>query len=186
MTEREQIVRKIVEEKGESAIPILVDFLFGGDPQAADISVEALGQLDCCKQLIERIDTEMKKDEISAGIYYIADLLGDKRCARSEIYLKKMLNLVKDEREALIIHGALLKIGFKDSEKYLLYELENNQEDFLDIAIALSYSDSEEVFKAILTKSEDHPESEEVIQSMCERNPDFVPLLQKNLRKSDR
>ncbi len=189
MKEKDQIVRRIIEEKGEKAIPILIDLLFEGDPQIADIAVDALEELDCCKQLIERLNIEMKKDEKNVGIYYIADLIGDKRCKGAIDALKNMLNLVENEKEALIVHGALLKVGFKDSQNYLLYEFENDpyMEEFLfDIALNLSYSDDEEVLKAISSKAKDHPELIEILQSMCERNPVFFSLLPEALREKVR
>lgn len=189
MEEKDQLVRRIIEEKGEKAVPILIDLLFDGDPKTADIAVETLESLDCCKQLIERLDLEMKKDEKNVGIYYIADLIGDKKCEGGLNYLKRMLNLVENEREALIVHSALVKVGFKDSEKYLLYELENDpyMEEFtFDIALALSYSDDAEVLKAISNMAKDHPELIEILQSMCERNPEFFRLLPEDLREKMR
>ncbi len=174
MKETDQIVKRIIEEKGEKAIPTLIDLLFEGDPQVSDIVVDALEELDCCEQLLKRLDLEMKKEEKNVGIYYIADLIGDKRCKGGIDYLKSMLNLVENEREALIVHGALAKVGFKDSEKYLLYEFENDpymEEYLFDIALMLSYSDDEEVLKTISSKVKDHPELIEILQSMCHRPP---------------
>jgi hypothetical protein len=189
LNDKDQLVRRIIEEKGEKAVPILIDLLFEGDPEIADIAIEALEALDCCKQLFERLDLEMKKDEKNVGIYYIADLIGDKKCKDGIDYLKKMLNLIENENEALIVHGALLKLGFKDSEKYLLYEFENDpyMEEFLfDTALALSQSDDEDVLKAISSKAKDHPELIEILQSMCERNPAFFSLLPEDLREKVR
>lgn len=181
--ERDQLVRRILEEKGEKAIPTLINLLFEGDTQIADIVTDALLELDCCDQLIKKLDLEMKKAERNTGIFYIADIIGEKNCKGGIEYLKRMLNFVKNEEEAIIIHGALAKMGFRDSERYLLYELENDHDLIFDVALALSYSQSKEIFSAIVSKSSQHKELVEILQSMCERNPEFYDLLPDNLRE---
>uniref|UniRef100_A0A7V3RDN1 HEAT repeat domain-containing protein n=1 Tax=Mesoaciditoga lauensis TaxID=1495039 RepID=A0A7V3RDN1_9BACT len=186
MEEREKIVKRIVEEKGESAIPILIELLFDNDPQTAEIASDALIELDSCDQLVKRLDKEIRSAERTLGIFYIADIIGEKKCKGAFENLKKLLDFVQDEREALIIHGALLKFGFKESEKYLLYELENDpymEELVMDVAIELSSSNNPEVIKALSKKAEEHPELVDVIQIMCEREPSLFELLPENIRE---
>ncbi len=185
MEDRERLIKRIVEEKGEKAILILIDLLFEEDSGITDLASDALMELDCCKGLIQRFDLEIRSGEKKTGIFYIADLLGEKGCAGSIDRLKKLLNLVEDEKELLIVHGALLKLGFKDSENYLLYELEEDpymEEFILDIAIALSHSDDPKIIKTIIKKAQDHEEIIDVLQSMCERNPSLYQLIPEEMK----
>ncbi len=185
MSERDRLIKRIVEEKGEKAVPALIDLLFDGDARMAEIVTDALLELDCCGQLIKRLDLEMKKENKNPGIFYLADIIGEKNCRGGIEYLKRLLNVVETEEEAIIVHGALARLGFKDSEKYLLYELENesSKDMVFDVAVALSYSDDKEVFKAIAAKAFKNKDLIDVLQSMCERDPDLYALLPDDLRE---
>ncbi|BBJ28507.1 hypothetical protein [Athalassotoga saccharophila] len=185
MSERDLLIKRIVEEKGDKAIPALIDLLFEGDAQMADIVTDALLELDCCQQIIKRLDSEMKKEDKNPGIFYLADIIGEKNCKGGVEQLKRLLNLVETEEEAIIVHGSLARMGFKDSEKYLLYELENepSQDMIFDVAVALSYSSDKEVFKAIVAKADKNKDLVDVLQSMCEREPDLYALLPDDLRE---
>jgi len=185
LSERDRLIKRIVEEKGDKAIPALIDLLFEGDAQMADIVTDALLELDCCDQIIKRLDSEMKKEDKNPSIFYLADIIGEKNCKGGIEYLKRLLNLVETEEEAIIVHGSLARMGFKDSEKYLLYELENepSQDMIFDVAVALSYSDDKDIFMAIAAKASENKDLIDVLQSMCEKEPALYALLPDELRE---
>ncbi|GEM_PF-1555820 len=186
MEEREKLIERIVKERGNSAVPKLVDLLFTGDSRTAELASEALERLDSCGEIIKKIEEEIESGRHNVGIFYGVDLLGDLQCSHSVEMLYKVLGIVNDEREAIIVYGALLKFGIKEAENYLLYEFEEDpyMKDYLiDIGIALKTSDNPKVFKSIVEKSRDVPDLVEVLQAMCYRNPSFFQMLPEELKE---
>ena len=180
MEKREKLIERIVKEYGNSAIPKLVDLLFTEDAETSELSSEALEKLDSCDEIIKRLEREIESGEHNVGIFYAADLLGNLRCPRSVETLYKVLEIVKDEKEAIVVYGALLKLGVKEAEKYLLYELEDDpymREHLIDIGIALEPSNNPDVFQAIVKKAKENPKLVDVLQVMCNRNPEFYQML---------
>lgn len=180
MEKREKLINRIVKERGNSAVPKLIDLLFTGDAKTAELASEALEKLNSCSEIIKRVEEEIKSGRHDVGIFYVADLLGNLRCSRSVETLYKILEIVSDEKEAIVVYGALLKLGIKEAEKYLLYEFEEDpymKKSLIDIGIALEASDNPEVFKAIVEKTRENPELIEVLQSMCIRTPSFFQML---------
>ena len=185
MDENEKLINKVVEEMGDKAIPKLMDLLFDSDAKTAELAADILKKLESCQALAKEMEKRMKKGEKSVGLFYAADLLGEMRCPRSKEILYELLNFVKDEKEAVIVYGALLKLGENEVEKYLLYELNEDpymRKSLFDVALALEPSKNEEVFKAILEKSKEDESLVEVLQSMCNQNPAFFRLLPDELK----
>ncbi|WP_036225545.1 hypothetical protein [Mesoaciditoga lauensis] len=186
MEENEKLINRIVEELGNKAVPKLIGFLFDSDAKTAELASDILKKLETsCTEIKEELLKRLKKGEKSVGMFYAADLLGDMECPNSKDLLYKLLDLVEDEKEAIIIYGALLKLGEKEAEKYLMYELQDDpymKKSTFDIAISLVPSDNPEVFKAILEKVEENEELIEVLQAMCNRHPAFFQLLPDELR----
>ncbi len=180
MEENEKLINRIVEELGNKAIPKLIDFLFDSDAKTAELASDILKNLDSCEEVKSEMKKRLENGEKSVGMFYAADLLGDMKCPKSKEILYRVLDVVEDEKEAVVVYGALLKIGEKEAEKYLLYEFEEDpymRKSLLDVAIALEPSDNPEVFKAILEKAKEKGELVEVLQAMCNRHPAFFQLL---------
>ncbi len=178
MNNREELIDKIVAQGGKQAVPKLLDLLFGKDAEISGIVAEALTRLDSCEAVIERLDFEIEKGERTPGIFYAADLLAEMKCPQMETIpsVKRLLNLVKDEKEALLIHGALLKLGYVESEKYLVYEFQEDpymQNSLIDVAIALSSSKNPKVFDMISKKALEIQELIDVLREMCVGVPEF-------------
>ncbi len=185
MEENEELIEKIVEKMGNKAIPKLVDLLFNADAKTAELAAEILKKLDSCSVIVSEMKKRLNKGEKGVGLFYAADVLGDMKCEHSKEVLHKLLDFVEEEKEAVIVYGALLKFGEKEAEKYLLYELMEDpymRKSLFDVAIALEPSNNAEVFKAILEKSEEDERLVEVLQTMCTRNPFFFRLLPDDLK----
>jgi len=186
LEKREKLIERIVKERGNSAAPKLVDLLFTGDAKTAELASEALERLNSCSEIIKRVEKEIELGRHNVGIFYAADLLGNLRCSRSVKTLYKILGIVNEEKEAVVVYGALLKLGIKEAEKYLLYEFEEDpymKKFLIDIGIALETSDNPEVFKAIVEKTRENPELIEVIQAMCTRTPSFLRMLPEEFKE---
>ncbi len=185
MEKNEKLINRILDELGDKAIPKLVDLLFDEDAKTAMLSADILKKLDSCREIMKEVDKKIDLAESNVGMFYAADLLGEMKCQNSINTLYKLLGIVKEEKEAMIVYGALLRLGEKEAEKYLLYEFEEDpymKKSMLDIAIALEASDNPEIFKSILKKSKENEELVEVLQSMCNKNPSFFYLLPGELR----
>jgi len=176
----EGLVNRILNELGDKAVPKLVDLLFDEDAKTAELSSDILKKLNGCTRIRNELDKRIESGESNVGMFYAADLLGEMKCSNSKGTLYRLLGSVKEEKEAIIVYGALLRLGEKEAEKYLLYEFEEDpymKKYLLDIAIALEPSDNTEVFISILKESKENKEFMEVVQSMCNRNPSFLKLL---------
>ncbi len=185
MEKSEKLINRILDELGDKAVPKLIDLLFDEDAKTAELSSDILKKLDSCMEIKRELGKRIVSGENTIGMFYAADLLGEMKCQNSKDTLYKLLGIVKEEKEAMIVYSALLKLGEKEAEKYLLYEFEEDpymKKSLLDIAIALEPSDNPEVFKSILKKSTEIEELMEVLQSMCNRNPSFFYLLPNELR----
>ena len=185
MEKSEKLINRILDELGDKAVPKLVVLLFNEDTRTAELSAEILKKLDSCTEIKKELDKKIVSGENDVGMFYAADLLGEMKCPNSKDTLYKLLEIVKEEKEAMVVYSALLRIGEKEAEKYLLYEFEEDpymKKSLLDVAIALEPSDNPEIFKSILKKSKEDEKLVEVLQSMCNRNPSFFYLLPDELR----
>ncbi|WP_456399010.1 HEAT repeat domain-containing protein [Mesoaciditoga sp.] len=185
MEESEKLINRIVDELGNKAIPKLISFLFDSDAKTAELAAEVLKNLESCEEVKDELSKRIQNEEKSVGMFYAADLLADMNCKGSVSVLYRLLDMVEDEKEAIIVYSALLKLGEKEAEKYLLYEFEEDpymRKSLFDLAIALEPSDNPEVFKAILEKAKEDEELVEVLQSMCNRHPAFFQLLPDDMK----
>ena len=178
--ENETLINRIVDELGDKAIPKLIDLLFNSDAKTAELAADILKKLESCEEVKDELSKRLENGEKSVGMFYAADLLGDMKCQGSVELLYRLLDIVEDEKEAIVVYGALLNLGEKEAEKYLLYEFQEDpymRKFLFDLAIALEPSDNPEVFKAIMEKAKENEELVEVLQSMCNRRPTFFQLL---------
>lgn len=146
--EREDLIKKIIEEKGEEAVNDLIKLLDDEEPEVREIAAEALFKLgDPAKEALHnefkrRVD-EFEKNDIT--LLYVVDLLadfGDKRIIKD---LYNILSLYSFEEAELIIYEALAKLG--EGEKvykilrYFLLEDADRKKFGAQAAMALSYID---------------------------------------------
>ncbi|MDK2886269.1 MAG: hypothetical protein PWP54_827 [Thermosipho sp. (in: thermotogales)] len=155
--ERNELINRIVEEKGANAIPELIKLLEDEDPEVREIASEALFKLgeDAKKALLkefERRVEERNKNDIT--LLYIVDLLadfGEKSIVKS---LYNILSLYSWEEAELVIYEALAKLGEGDKVydilRYFLLEDEERKKLGAQAAMALSYIDRPEVVKDLV------------------------------------
>jgi len=185
LEESEKLVNRIVDELGNKAIPKLIAFLFDSDAKTAELAAEVLKNLESCEDVKKELNERIKSGEKSVGMFYAADLLADMNCKGAVKIIYRLLDTVENEKEAIIVYSALLKLGEEEAEKYLLYEFEEDpymRKSLFDLAIALESSDNPKVFKAILKKAKENEELVEVLQSMCNRHPSFFQLLPDDMK----
>ncbi|MDN5342791.1 MULTISPECIES: hypothetical protein [Oceanotoga] len=121
--DREELIQKIIEEKGVSAIPKIVDLLSEEDVETRELArdiLEIMGAADGKDYLFEEFKNRFdlnEDDDIS--LLYLAEILADFECKEIIPYLERMINSFSDERAFPIIYENLLKLT-KD-EKYLEY-----------------------------------------------------------------
>ncbi|UYO99625.1 hypothetical protein OF820_11205 [Oceanotoga sp. DSM 15011] len=121
--DREELIQKIIEEKGVSAIPKIVDLLSEEDVETRELArdiLEIMGAADGKDYLFEEFKNRFdlnEDDDIS--LLYLAEILADFECKEIIPYLERMINNFSDERAFPIIYENLLKLT-KD-EKYLEY-----------------------------------------------------------------
>ncbi len=114
MTDRRDLVDRIIEEKGEDAIPILVKLLDEEDTDVAEICLDALlgmgkpGKMALVNKLKE-IKNKNKKGDMTA--LYIIDRLAETKDRKIVQLIYSFLELYSDERSQVIIYEALAKQG---------------------------------------------------------------------------
>ncbi len=189
MDDREKLVRRIVEEKGEEAIPTLIKLLEDDDPDVKEIAADALYRLGerakdaLYNELRRRWREGVEEDDIT--VLYMVDLLGDFRDERAKDIFYSLLSKYTVEEAILVIYEALAKIGegerFLDVLEYMLLE-DGDRNRFGDqVAMVLAYVDSKRSIE-ILIKAFDDEELDAdikdfVVQSiriLLDRNPSFV------------
>ncbi|QTA37331.1 hypothetical protein JYK00_06205 [Thermosipho ferrireducens] len=155
--DRESLIKRIVEEKGDKAIPELVKLLKEGDSEVRDIVSEALFKLGnkareyLLKEFHEGLKAQ-KKDDVY--LLYVVDLLGDFGERSIVPYLYKLLSFYSFEEAELIIYEALAKLGEGDKVydilRFFLLEDTERAKFGAQAAIALSYIDRPEIVKDLV------------------------------------
>ena len=127
--EREEVIKKIIEEKGKESIPILIELLEDEDTQVREIASEALKAMgdDVVTYLREYIERRLTEDPFNdVSLLYAADILGELKDYHSIPLLYELLEHYDEEMYQLVIYDALSKLGegrkFLDLFEYLLLE----------------------------------------------------------------
>ncbi len=196
--EREDLIRRIIEEKGENAIPTLIDLLYDEDPEVKEIAAEALYHLQdpareaLYQELLKKWKEGIEEDDIS--VLYIVDLLGDMGEKRAKDIFYSLLSKYTIEEALLVIYEALAKIG--EGEKilnvleYMLLEdsYRNNYGD--QVAMVLSYIDSPKSVEILKKAYFDESLSKEVkefilraLRNLIDRNPSFITRIGRDILK---
>lgn len=194
--EREKLIKRIVEEKGEEAIPILIKLLYDEDPDVKEIAAEALYRLQdkareaLYQELLKRWREGIEEDDIT--VLYMVDLLGDMGEKRAKEIFYSLLSKYTVEEAQLVIYEALAKIGegekFLDLLEYMLTE-DSYRDSYGDlVAMVLSYIDHprsiEILKKAYFDKDLPDEIKEYVLRAMknlIDRNPTFITRVGKDI-----
>jgi HEAT repeat protein len=191
---RDEVIRKIVDEKGEEAIPVLLDLLEKEDDEVANICLDALcdmgsSGIDALFKKLKEIVSEGRQNDITA--LYIVDRLSDIGETRIVPLIYSMLKLYDSEEAQVILYEALAKLGEGDKVVDLLSMLlkEAVSTDFRDqIIMALSYTGSMKALKALVELYNDDKIDKatkafllEALQMMLVNRPEFIEVV-KNLK----
>ncbi|ACR78985.1 MULTISPECIES: HEAT repeat domain-containing protein [Kosmotoga] len=191
---RDEVIRKIVDEKGEEAIPLLLDLLEKEDDEVANICLDALcdmgsSGIDALFKKLKEIVSEGRQNDITA--LYIVDRLSDIGETRIVPLIYSMLKLYDSEEAQVILYEALAKLGEGDKVVDLLSMLlkEAVSTDFRDqIIMALSHTGSMKALKALVELYNDDKIDKatkafllEALQMLLVNRPEFIEVV-KNLK----
>lgn len=154
LKEREELINRIIEEKGVNAFDDMVKLLEDEDENVREIAADVLYRLgDSVKGRLE----EILRKSISAGeknktnLLYIIDLLGDLNVKSASKDILRALELYDFEEAQLVIYEALAKLGegeqFYPLLRYMLLEGEERFEFGAQVAMVMSYLDIPEIVR---------------------------------------
>jgi HEAT repeat protein len=190
-SDREKLVKRIVEEKGESAIPTLIKLLEDESNEVREIAAQALQSFGdaVVEKLMEylrfKLDNEESFNDVS--LLYAADILGELRYKESIPLLYQLLEHYDSEVYQLIIYEALAKLG--EGEKFLdllVYFLKEDafKEELKDqVLMTLAYIPSERTLKILIDEWYNSENFEtkalilDAIKVLLNGKPELVELL---------
>ncbi|MDK2951506.1 MAG: hypothetical protein PWQ77_1171 [Kosmotogales bacterium] len=150
----EELIERIVEEKGEEAIPILKSLLIEyDDEKLIKLIIETLDKLGKAgKEEIYKVFSELcrNKNELNnPKIYYLIDSLANNDDRRIIPDLMSILKKTKYEETNLLIYDALAMLG--EGEKVVdvltvMSEEEFDQDSWEILIMALSHTKSVKAF----------------------------------------
>ncbi|KAF2955509.1 DUF927 domain-containing protein [Marinitoga sp. 38H-ov] len=153
---REDIIQRIIEEKGVNAIPVLINLMEDSDPETYEIITDIIDILgsDAKKYLFNEFIKRFEKNYFDDVVMlYLIDVLSNLECKEIIPYLERMLNMYSDERAFPLIIEALLRLT-KD-EKYIdiLATFLDDTGDLQELAImAISELPTKKSIKYLLDK----------------------------------
>jgi hypothetical protein len=153
---REDVIQRILEEKGVNAIPILIDMMEDADTETYEIITDIIDILgsDAKKYLFDEFMKRFEKNSFDDVVMlYLIDVLSNLECKKLIPYLERMLNMYSDERAFPLILEALLRLT-KD-EKYIdiLATFLDDTGDLQELAImAISELPTQKGLKYLLDK----------------------------------
>jgi HEAT repeat protein len=117
---REDLIQRVLQEKGIDAIPNLIRLLDEQDSETRELAVDVLSVMggESKEYLLEEFKKRFERNrEDDVTLLYLTELLADLECQEIVPYMERMINNYTDERAFPIIIENLLKLT-KD-EKYL-------------------------------------------------------------------
>ena len=193
--EREALINRIIEEKGEAAFDSMVRLLEDEDDTVRDIATEVLYRLGdriaskLEKLVISKIRDEKKND---MTLLYLIDLLGDigYQSVNKDLTkeLVKAISLYDLEEAQLVIYETLAKLGageeFYPLLRYMLLEGEESYMFGAQAAMAMSYRNVPEVVHDLvdaIEKGDFRDEDIEIIKkalnNMINMKPSYKEIL---------
>lgn len=151
-SKREELISRIIEEKGGPAFDDMVRLLEDEDENVRDIATEVLYRLgdkirDRLEQLVKsKVKNGKKNDTV---LLYLIDLVGDIGSQNAVKDLIRAINLYDFEEAQLVIYEALAKLGAGEQFYPLLrYMLLEGEERFMfggQVAMVMSYLNIPEI-----------------------------------------
>lgn len=117
---REDLIQRVLQEKGTDAIPNLIRLLDEEDSETRDLAVDVLSVMgdESRDYLLKEFKKRFEKNrENDVTLLYLTELLSDLGCKEIVPYLERMINNYTDERAFPVIIENLLKLTKDD--KYL-------------------------------------------------------------------
>ncbi|SHE48796.1 hypothetical protein SAMN02745164_00533 [Marinitoga hydrogenitolerans DSM 16785] len=117
---REDVIQRVIEEKGVEAIPVLINMMEDSDADTYSLITDIIDVLgsEAKRYLFDEFLKRFEKNNFDDVVMlYLIDVLSEMECQELKPYLERMMNLYSDERAFPIILEALLRIT-KD-EKYI-------------------------------------------------------------------
>ncbi len=190
----ENIVEKIIKEKGSKAFKQMVEMLYDDSDEVREIATEVLVRLahnnpKIKEKLITKVKNVVKhsaKNDIA--ILYIVDILGEIGATEIVDELYKLIELYDFEDAQILLYENIIKLGkgeeFYPVLRYYLLEGEERKQYGAQAAIAMSYYKNPEVvldlLKAIESKDFDGEDLEiikKALANMIEMNPGYKELV---------
>ncbi|HDP79157.1 MAG TPA: hypothetical protein ENN47_13475 [Mesotoga infera] len=148
---REELINRIIDEKGTEAVPVLLELMVSEDSETAQICFEALLQMG--EAVVPLLLDKMRMKEIDpVSRLYLADLAGEIGDRRAVPHLYEMLRDYSDERSQIVIYEALARLGEGENVVDVLVLLldENSDSELRDqLIMALSSTNSSVAVKAL-------------------------------------
>ncbi len=172
-TERSSLIDRIIEEKGDSAIPDMLALMvrFTDDPEVCEMVMEyllqmgrkTLGPIRCMLNEFSLTQTWKNPDseEIIEGderlqklpMFYLSEILGELGEPRDVPLIYKLLGLLNEESEQLFLYEALARLGageeLVDLLGYFVQEDESRAELLDHAVMILSYINHERSFQLL-------------------------------------
>ena len=155
---KEELIERIVSEKGEEAFPKLLELLEDEDPEVKEIVSEVFYRLgDRAREFLfneiqKRRERGFEKNDITN--LYIIDILGDLGEERMKNVLYELMEKYDSEEALLIIYEALAKIGegevFLPELEYLMFEDAYRKELCEQVAMVLANIPTERSLRILL------------------------------------
>lgn len=191
--QREELIRRIIEEKGEAAYDEMIALLEkeDDDPEVREIVTEVLYRLGekiapkLEKTIKEKVRSGVKND---VPLLYLIDLAGDLGLRRLIADITKSLELYDFEEAQLVIYEALAKLGAGEQFYPLLrYMLLEGEERFMygaQVAMVLSYLDIPEIINDLVQaidsgdfKGEELETIKQALTNMINLHPSYKEIL---------
>ena len=153
--DREALIKRIVEEKGEKAIPALINLIDDGDAEVTELCLDALVELgeqgiEAILEKVRGVVERSEKDDIDA--LFLVDVLGEVGYEKAVPVLYSLLGLYDDESAQVVIYEALARLGEGEKVADILSIMidEADESDFRDqLIMALCYTGSAKAVKAL-------------------------------------
>ncbi|MEJ5257050.1 MAG: hypothetical protein WHS64_02230 [Fervidobacterium sp.] len=191
--EREEIIERILNEKGKNAFDDMIKLLSDEDPKVCDIATEVLYRLsENYEEVKEKLKDTIKQRILSGvkndvSLLYLIDLAGDLGLKLGNELLKA-LELYDFEEAQLVIYEALAKLE-RGEEFYplLRYMLLEGEERFMygaQVAMVLSYLDIPEIVHDLVQaidsgdfKGEDLETIKQALSNVINLRPSYKEIL---------
>ncbi|HBF10424.1 HEAT repeat domain-containing protein [Thermotoga neapolitana] len=195
---KEELIERIIKEKGEEAFPKLIELLEDEDPEVKEIVAEVFYRFgDRAREFLfneiqKRREKGFEKNDITN--LYIVDILGDLGEKRMKNILYELMEKYDSEEALLVIYEALAKIGegevFLPELEYLMFEDSYRKELCEQVAMVLAHIPNERSLKILLRSLKSNEFSEDqkeffrkAVEMILYKKPELASLIDENERR---